>query len=598
MYANTFRNPLKSFRWLIGLALVLSLAMMTAGTLLRLNNGAQACPDYPTCYGSFALSADPAQATSMLHRWLAGTSFLALLGALIVAGVHLRAQRGILIATLTATALFAIQIPLGAILVLGMAAQMSSALHFLLSMLALGALTAAFALTHQISPAPTHALRFTSPFARLTLWSSAAGLALLTSGALVSALDAGKACAEFPVCLPTEPLGWLALIHRALMLITGTLVSVQFVLAWRSQRSQTLTLSAVTAGFILFFGQGLMGALMVLRNFPVELVGVHALATAGWIIANTLSLLAVVLAGRTAEDESLEARETLPLRQRLGDFYRLNKPIIVLLLLVTTYAGMVVGGKRLPSLELTFWTMLGGALAAGGASALNQYIDREVDKAMQRTAKRPIPSGRMKPAEGLAYGIAACLAAFFLLAGFVNLLAALLSLAGMVYYVILYSLWLKHATVQNIVIGGGAGAIPPLVGWAAATGSLNIPSLFLFAIIFFWTPPHFWALALVRRNDYARGGVPMLPVVRGEMETRKQVFIYTLELVGLTLLIPLFNLGGSIYLISALVLGLWLIGVAWRVLKQGGNKIAWTMYRTSSMYLAFLFLAMVIDVLV
>ncbi len=130
------------------------------------------------------------------------------------------------------------------------------------------------------------------------------------------------------------------------------------------------------------------------------------------------------------------------------------------------------------------------------------------------------------------------------------------------------------------------------------TGSLNIPSLFLFAIIFFWTPPHFWALALVRRNDYARGGVPMLPVVRGEMETRKQVFVYTLELVGLTLLVPLFNLAGSIYLISALVLGLWLIGVAWRVLKQGGNKIAWTMYRTSSMYLAFLFLAMVIDVLV
>ncbi len=579
MYANTSLHPLKTFRWLIGLALVLTLAMMTAGTLLRLNEGAQACPDYPTCYGSFALPADPTQATSMLHRWLAGASFLALLGALIVAGLHLRTERGIWIATLTATALFGIQIPLGALLVLGTVGGLSSALHFLLSMLALGALTAAFALTFQVSPTSTQSLRYASPFARLTLWSGAAGLALLTSGALVSALDAGKACPEFPVCLPAEPLGWLALIHRALMLVTGALLSLQFVQAWRSQRSQTLTLPAVTAGFILFFGQGLMGALMVLRDFPLELVGVHALTTAGWIAATTLTVLSVGLTGRTAEDETLEARETLPLRQRLGDFYRLNKPVIVLLLLVTTYAGMVVGGKRLPSLELTFWTMLGGALAAGGASALNQYIDREVDKAMQRTAKRPIPSGRMKPAEGLAYGVAACLTAFFLLAGFVNLLAALLSLAGMVYYVVLYSLWLKHATVQNIVIGGGAGAIPPLVGWAAATGSLNIPSLFLFAIIFFWTPPHFWALALVRRNDYARGGVPMLPVVRGEMETRKQVFIYTLELVGLTLLIPLFNLGGSIYLISA-------------------NKIAWTMYRTSSMYLAFLFLAMVIDVLV
>ncbi|HMN62694.1 MAG TPA: heme o synthase, partial [Anaerolinea sp.] len=287
-----------------------------------------------------------------------------------------------------------------------------------------------------------------------------------------------------------------------------------------------------------------------------------------------------------------------PFGPRMKDFVTLNKPIIVLLLLVTTYAGMVVGAKHLPSLELTLWTLLGGALAAGGSSALNQYIDRETDKAMQRTAQRPLPAGRMKPAEGLAYGVGAVLASFFLLAGLVNLLAALLSLAGMIYYVLLYSVWLKYATVQNIVIGGGAGAIPPLGGWAAATGGLNIPSLFLFAIIFFWTPPHFWALALVRRNDYARGKVPMLPVVRGDDETRRQVFIYTLELVGLTLLMPLFQMAGSVYLVSALVLGAWLIYTAWRVLKLGGNKTAWMMYRTSSMYLMFLFLALVLDVLI
>jgi protoheme IX farnesyltransferase len=204
----------------------------------------------------------------------------------------------------------------------------------------------------------------------------------------------------------------------------------------------------------------------------------------------------------------------------------------------------------------------------------------------------------LKPAEALAYGISACLAAFFILAGFVNLLAAVLSLVGMIYYVLLYSVWLKHATVQNIVIGGGAGAIPPLVGWAAATGTLNVPALFLFAIIFFWTPPHFWALALVRKNDYARGKVPMLPVVKGEKETRRQVFIYTLELVALTLLMPLFKMTGSFFLVSALALGGWLIFVAWRVLKLGGNKTAWTMYRASSMYLMFLFIALVIDVLI
>jgi heme o synthase len=173
-----------------------------------------------------------------------------------------------------------------------------------------------------------------------------------------------------------------------------------------------------------------------------------------------------------------------------------------------------------------------------------------------------------------------------------------LTLAGIIYYVVLYSLLLKKLTVQNIVIGGGAGAIPPLVGWAAATGSLTIPSLLLFAVVFMWTPPHFWALAIVRRADYARAGVPMLPVVRGQAEARWQVFLYTVELVALTLLLPLLGLGGSIYFVSAVVLGGLLLMSAYRVWRQEGNKIAWKMYRHSSMYLAFLFLALMIDRLI
>ena len=181
---------------------------------------------------------------------------------------------------------------------------------------------------------------------------------------------------------------------------------------------------------------------------------------------------------------------------------------------------------------------------------------------------------------------------------FLHLLAALLSLTGIFYYVVLYSILLKKATVQNIVIGGGAGAIPPMVGWAAMTGRLDIPALFLFAIIFMWTPPHFWALALVRRNEYARAGVPMMPVVRGEAETRKQVWWYTLALVGVTLLMPLFGMAGSVYLVSALVFGAGLIYFAWRVLTTDSNKIAWRMYRYSSMYLMFIFLALMVDALV
>jgi protoheme IX farnesyltransferase len=283
----------------------------------------------------------------------------------------------------------------------------------------------------------------------------------------------------------------------------------------------------------------------------------------------------------------------------MRDFLSLTKPIVVLLLLFTTYGGMVVGQRAWPAFSLTLVTLVGGALAAGGSSAINQYIDRGLDRLMVRTAKRPIAAHRLTPAEGLAFGVALCLLAFYLLAGLVNMLAALLAVAGMLYYVVLYSLLLKNATVQNIVIGGGAGAIPPLVGWAAVTGDLTLSGFMLFVIIFFWTPPHFWALALVRQNDYARAGVPMLPVVRGEPETRWQIFLYTLVLVAITLLLPILGMGqGAVYMGAAGLLGIWLISTAVRVWRGSGNKGAWKMYRYSSMYLAFLFVAMMIDAVI
>ncbi len=303
------------------------------------------------------------------------------------------------------------------------------------------------------------------------------------------------------------------------------------------------------------------------------------------------------LAQRSREEEQEEAALAKGRRGLIEDFLALTKPIVVALLLVTTFAGMVVGGEAWPPLRLVFWTLLGGFMAAGGSGAINQYIDRFDDVKMQRTSKRPIPSGRLTPGEGLAFGVAMALGSFYLMVVKVNFLAALLTLAGTLYYVLLYSIILKKTTVQNIVIGGGAGAIPPLVGWASVTGHLNVPSLFLFAVVFMWTPPHFWALALVRRNDYARAGVPMLPVIRGEKETRWQIFLYTVELVGLTLLLPLFGLGGGIYLVAAVVLGGGLLYSAWKVWKGSGNKVAWKMYRHSSMYLAFLFVALMVDAL-
>jgi protoheme IX farnesyltransferase len=279
------------------------------------------------------------------------------------------------------------------------------------------------------------------------------------------------------------------------------------------------------------------------------------------------------------------------------DYLALGKPLITVLLLATTWAGMVVAAGRLPPASLAFWTLLGGGLTASGASALNQFIDRDLDARMARTRLRPLPGGRMAPTQALRFGLALILLGVLLLAIFVNPLSALLATTGAVYYVGAYSLYLKRATPQNIVIGGGAGAIPPLVGWAAATGSLTMPALFLFAIVFFWTPPHFWALSLTRRQEYARAGIPMLPVVYGDPAARWHIFLYSIQLVALTLLLPGIGLANALFLVAALALGAIFIYQAWGLLRSGGRKRAWALYRYSSVYLALIFGAMVADVL-
>jgi len=280
------------------------------------------------------------------------------------------------------------------------------------------------------------------------------------------------------------------------------------------------------------------------------------------------------------------------------DYLMLTKPIVVSLLLVTTLAAMIVGAGRFPSLGKFAWTALGGLLSAGGASALNQYIDRVRDGVMQRTNRRPLPAGRISGPKAVAFGLLLCVAGLNILALGVNLLSAIMAFIGMLYYVILYSVLLKPTTPQNIVIGGGAGAIPPLVGWAAATNSLTMPAFFLFALVFFWTPPHFWALALLKNKEYARAGVPMFPVVYGEQETRVHILLYALQLVAFTVLMPLANLGSSLFLGVALLLGAGFLGYAWRLWRYGTNKLAWGMYRYSSTYLAMIFLTLVVDTLV
>ncbi len=277
----------------------------------------------------------------------------------------------------------------------------------------------------------------------------------------------------------------------------------------------------------------------------------------------------------------------------LRDYLTLTKPKVQSLLLFTTVTTMYVAGD--PSIGLVFLTCLGGALSAGGAGAINHAIDRDIDRTMTRTANRPVAAGRISPVAAIAFGVALGCASFALLSLTVNPLAAALSLSGLLGYVCVYTLWLKRSTPQNIVIGGAAGAVPPLVAWAAVTGGLSGTALYLFAIVFFWTPPHFWALSLLMKDEYAKAGVPMLPVVRGEDETRRQILLYTILLYAVTQLPFCAGGMGISYLIPSMALGAGFIFCAVKLLRARDNRWALRTYLYSLSYLALLFLAMAVD---
>lgn len=279
----------------------------------------------------------------------------------------------------------------------------------------------------------------------------------------------------------------------------------------------------------------------------------------------------------------------------ISDYIALTKPPIILLLLITALGGMFLAANGKPSWSIVLLVCTGGALGAGGANALNHYLDRDIDWVMARTRQRPVPGQRISPNRALGFGILLNLLAFVLLATWVNLLAAGLTLAATLFYVFVYTGWLKRNSPQNIVIGGAAGSIPPLVGWAAITGGLDLPALYLFAVIFFWTPPHFWALALLIQADYERARIPMLPVVAGRQHTIFHIFIYTLVLVALSLLLAATSAVGWVYFGAATLLGMVFIVIAWQLKLQSTARLARRLYLYSLLYLALLFVAMIAD---
>ena len=278
------------------------------------------------------------------------------------------------------------------------------------------------------------------------------------------------------------------------------------------------------------------------------------------------------------------------------DYVALTKPRIMSLLLVTGFCGMIAGARGWPGTTTAIAAMLGLALACGGASALNHVLDRDIDPLMgERTKMRPVASGRVAPSRALEFGLALSALSFVLLASTINVLTAALALVGNLFYVLVYTRWLKRTTPQNIVIGGAAGAVPPLVGWAAATGDVTVPALLLFAIVFVWTPPHFWALALLIKDNYKAAGVPMLPVVRGERETARQIVLYSAGLVGATLLPFAWGSAGLLYLSCALALGAVFVYLAERLRRETTSRHAMLLFHYSLLYLALLFAALALD---
>lgn len=558
------------------------------------------CPGSPLCR-RWSLPTDNASPTvSATHRVAAlATGLLVIALAAYTAG-RLRADRRQVSAAALAVALIGAQ-----------AAAVALARHAAWRDWALGAHFAAtallFALAIWMALGPWAAARAAAPpraaspspaYIALLRWTVAVVFVVLLSGAVASRDVTGPGCAGWPLC--GDGVAQLRdgrvddqLLHRASVVVAGALLVAVVAATVRGRRGDLTAVAPIGAVALVFGAQVVIGAATSWDTVSSARAALHFIAAAvawGCLVAALVTQSA--LAAHTRADDGVAA---LPWRVAARDYFRVTKPAIIVLLLVTTLGAMLIAGDHWPSPGLVLATLLGGALASGGAGALNCYYDRDIDAVMARTRKRPIPTGHLTPTQVRRFGLALSALAVLELALLVNPLAAALALAGNLFYVGIYTRWLKRATPQNIVIGGAAGSFPPLVGWAAVTGRLDAGAFVLFAIIFIWTPPHFWSLALLKANDYRRAGIPMLPVTAGEAATRRQILLYSLLLVAVTLLMVPTGAVGAVYLIAALVLGGMFLSYAVRMWREGTNRLAWSLFKYSNYYLAGLLAVMVLD---
>ena len=529
------------------------------------------------------------------HRWAAALVSVVVLATALVAWTRHRGNRLVRDPATLALVLLVVQVLLGAVTVKLALPPWVVITHFANAMILLAALIVTGLRAREgTGPLPRAARHGRH---RLVVGTAGLGFSVILFGAQVANFDAGLLCLGLPLCNgsllpPPAPLAHLHWAHRVLAFLF--LVLASFLVASLRSYGRGAGSSVrrwATVVLLVATSQIALGAVMVTHLLPSELRVLHLLVgTALWIAL----VLLVFHSNRTPAPEP--AGEAAGRPGLLADLVTLTKPRIISLLLVTTVAPMFITHAGLPPAGLVLWVILGGYLMAGGANTINMWFDRDIDDKMSRTRKRPIPAGRISPAAALSFGVGLGLLAFAVFWYRVNHLSAWLAFGGLLFYVFVYTIWLKRTSPQNIVIGGAAGAFPPLVGWTAMTGHLDLAAIYLFAIIFYWTPPHFWALALIKQRDYARAGIPMLPVVRGEERTKFEMLTYTLILLPLTLMPFFFGAMGVFYGAAALLLGARLLWYCIRLMRERGvGPLAWRMYRFSLLYLALLFLAMGID---
>jgi protoheme IX farnesyltransferase len=649
--ARALSKP-ETFRRLALATAIATVAVIAAGATVRATGSGLGCPEWPKCFGRWIPPLTYHAIIEYTHRLVGAIDIVLLTLLTVVAVIWHRKRRAVYLATGLAWATILVQAGLGAKVVNSGNSPTLVTFHIATATALLGLLAyiAARSFLDARADASAGAVDVPAVVRRLATASAASVFGLILLGAYVRGEGAGLAFADWPLmngrlipALDSSPAA-ANFTHRVAAVLVGLVVAAFAVAATRARPRQKAVTAFAHAAMALFLVQAVVGGLQVLTKLDAVPVVLHvvlsSLTWAALIAAVTIARRAG--AAQTAPESAAlpgggarrpepapisggatpiltEAAAAQPLDAaasrgtpaaapetaapetpaRLADILRaylaLTKPRIITLLLVTTVPSMVLAARAWPSTWLVLATLGGGTLGAGAANTINMFFDRDIDAVMRRTRSRPLPAHRVEPKRALIFGIVLAVISFVFMVAAISLLAALLTQAAIAFYVFVYTLGLKRTTPQNIVIGGAAGAVPALVGWAAVTGHVGLPAAVLFAIVFFWTPPHFWALAMRHTRDYADAGVPMLPVVAGDRATRRQILVYSVITVATSAALwPVADMG-AIYVASAAALGAWLLVHAVRLLRSRDARAPMAMFRFSITYLALLFAAVGVD---